>query len=267
MRLYMQFSSSCDITLQYSTPDLKSLLNVEIILLFTTCVYACEKNGIIKTKTLGGVVLRAVIITNGYIGNPKVYKHFFKENDLIVCADGGYRHCKQLNITPSLVLGDFDSLPQGFIDELENNNIPTQQFPIKKDFTDTELAVNHVLMQGADEIVLLGGTGSRIDHSFANIMLLAALAQRGIKVRLVDDQNDCSFITDSIIINARCGDFVSLIPVTPEVLIKRTEGLHYPLHDHVLKMGSTLGVSNILDQIPGYVEISSGLLMVAVTRD
>ena len=55
------------------------------------------------------------------------------EDDFILAADGGLRHLNKLNITPTGILGDFDSL--GFVPE------GAQVFPCEKDDTDAMLAV------------------------------------------------------------------------------------------------------------------------------
>ena len=54
--------------------------------------------------------------------------------DLILAADGGYRHCQAAGLRPDLLLGDLDSL------ETPPQALPVQTFPAEKDDTDTMLA-------------------------------------------------------------------------------------------------------------------------------
>ena len=60
--------------------------------------------------------------------------------DVVLAADGGYRHCQTAGITPDLLLGDFDSL-----ESERPNDLPTHTFPVEKDDTDTMLAIRYGL--------------------------------------------------------------------------------------------------------------------------
>lgn len=80
--------------------------------------------------------------------------------DVVLAADGGYRHCQTAGITPDLLLGDFDSL-----ESERPDNIPTHTFPVEKDDTDTMLAIRYGLEQGYQTFHLYGGTGGRMDHT------------------------------------------------------------------------------------------------------
>ena len=55
--------------------------------------------------------------------------------DVVLAADGGYRHCQTAGITPDLLLGDFDSLL----------TMPVfacfRRVPVEKDDTDMLLAI------------------------------------------------------------------------------------------------------------------------------
>ena len=44
----------------------------------------------------------------------------------------------------------------------------------EKDESDTQLAVDHLPRMGVKKIIIAGATGGRLDHTFANIMLLAS---------------------------------------------------------------------------------------------
>ncbi len=92
------------------------------------------------------------------------------KGDLIIAADGGLNAVNALSVKPDIIIGDFDSL--GYIPA--NSEV----YPREKDFTDMSLAVKRALSLGADEIRIYGGLGGRLDHTLANIQLLAGLNVR-----------------------------------------------------------------------------------------
>ena len=114
--------------------------------------------------------MRAVIICGGDIGNYERAAAHTKDNDMIICADSGYAHAKKMHITPDVVLGDFDSYKK---DDVICDDIKV--YPMKKDFTDSEIAADYAIKNGADEILFLASTGGRLDHTLANIYLLKTI--------------------------------------------------------------------------------------------
>jgi len=205
--------------------------------------------------------MRAVIITGGSITDYKYLGQFIRPDDYIIAADSGYLHAKGFGVTPDVLLGDFDSLQELPAD------IPIHRFPAQKDATDTELAVRFAREQGCRDFLLLGATGSRMDHTLANILLLAAL-QPGETGAVVDEQNQI-WLTDShLSIPAQPGTLLSLIPLTACTGIT-TANLAYPLHNAALRVGQEvgIGVSNIVLESPAKVTLSGGKLLVMLCKD
>ena len=110
--------------------------------------------------------MRAVIIGNGDIKDYKYIKSKISADDFVICADGGLRHIENLDIKADVAIGDFDSAD---IDE----EITHYVFPVDKDYTDGELAVNYAVENGYDDILLIAMTGQRLDHTLSNFFLLA----------------------------------------------------------------------------------------------
>ena len=135
--------------------------------------------------------MRAVIICGGDIGNYERAKACIKPGDMIICADSGYAHAKKMNIRPDVVLGDFDSYKK---DDVICDDIKI--YPAKKDFTDSEIAADYALKNGADEILLLASTGGRIDHTLANIYLLKTISQRGIFISIFDGESTTYYLNN-----------------------------------------------------------------------
>lgn len=211
--------------------------------------------------------MRAVIITNGFISSYSYLRELINLNDLIICADGGSEHALKAGITPNVIVGDFDSASPETVAVFKEQDIPFIEYPTVKDKTDTELAIDYAVAKGYNEILLLGCFGSRVDHTLANIMLLASLAQKGIKVRAVDENNDLYVCLDNVEILGEPGDYVSLIPLTAEVIGVTTHNLAYKLENATLSLGSTLPLSNRLSQTKGIVEIKDGILLVIKAKD
>lgn len=185
------------------------------------------------------------------------------ENSYIVCCDAGMRHAKKLGITPNVIVGDFDSVNSDVLEYFKNQNLDIKQYPCKKDETDMELGLDEAINAGCDEIIITAGIGSRMDHTLANLQLLFNLLTKGIKAKIVNENNEVWLIDKKTVIEGKAGDIVSLVPMTQEVKGVTTTGLEYPLNDDTLFFGSRLlAVSNVMLSEKAEVEIKSGYLYV-----
>jgi len=211
--------------------------------------------------------MKAIIICNGRIENYSCYNEHIRNADYIICADGGATHAKKLGLKPDVLMGDFDSINRDDFSYFNEMGIEILKFPVMKDMTDTELAVEHALNKGCDFVVLIGALGSRADHSLANVMLLKKMLDRGVKGIIVDENNEITLINDRIILEANNYTNVSLIPITEKVEGVTTNGLYYPLQDATIEMGSTWGISNKFISDRAEVSITKGLMLVVKSRD
>ena len=206
---------------------------------------------------------RAVIFANGDLSYQTFTKGIVADNDLIIAADGGAEYCRVLDFVPDYIIGDFDSIEQENLQYFRSIGSKVIQHPADKDYTDMELAVMHAQSCGVDEIFVFGGLGYRWDHSIANILLLASSNFVDLDVRLVQADQMIRVLRPGrkYKITGSLGDIVSLIPLGGDVNGIKTKGLHYPLNNEDLRLGSTRGVSNILDQDPASVETREGILL------
>lgn len=211
--------------------------------------------------------MKAVIFASAQIKDYSFCTDYLKDRPIIICCDGGMYHAKALDIQPDYVVGDFDSVSKELLLEFRAKNIPFRQFPEKKDETDMELGVLLALELGVTELVILGGIGSRMDHTLANCHLLHFLYQKNINA-LLADENNCIRITDSHIrLKGKKGDLVSLIPVCSEVKGITLYGLEYPLIDATLPFESPRGVSNVMLCETAEVYVNKGCVYVIQSRD
>lgn len=204
---------------------------------------------------------RCVIIANGDIRDYEWHKSLIKEDDFIVCADGGTRHAVAMEIIPDIVLGDFDSLSQEVKSLLLETGCQFTEFPEEKDMTDTELALKCCLGKNPAEIVLLGSLGSRYDHGLANIFLLAQVPSHTL-VKVVNEQNEIMILKDKVYFHGSPGDIVSIIPFSPELIGVSTRGLKYILRNETLRLGTSRSISNEMVGEEAMVEIKEGLALV-----
>src|SRR5512146_1557261 len=190
---------------------------------------------------------------------------------LVVAADGGARHAEALGVTIDVWVGDGDSIDPVLLDALTARGVPLERSRPDKDESDTELAVLAALRRGADGVVIVGALGgTRLDHSLANIGLLALPALAGRPAMLVDAHSRVSLIQapgpDGAPIERRLigrpGDVVSLLPVGPGVTGVTTAGLAYPLRDEPLPEGPARGLSNVRLADSAGVTVRHGLLLV-----
>lgn len=209
----------------------------------------------------------ALLISNGDKIELDNLKEIAKKSDFILCADGGADYCIDASLMPDMVIGDLDSISERALKIIKENKVPLEKFPIKKDATDTELSINYLIHEGFKSITLVGVTGSRMDHTFGNILMLKKLYDSGVKGKIIDKNNIIYLIDKELKLKKRKGYFVSIIPLTPSGISLTLEGFEYNLDKFKLSFSSTHGISNKIVKDKGYIKVHKGMCLVFVSKD
>ncbi|KRM23979.1 thiamine diphosphokinase [Latilactobacillus graminis] len=89
-----------------------------------------------------------------------------------VTADRGTWRLLQKNIIPVVAVGDFDSLSTSEREIVQSMVKDIRSVQAEKDDTDTQLALTIALTElQADQVVIYGATGGRVDHFLANLFI------------------------------------------------------------------------------------------------
>ncbi len=211
--------------------------------------------------------MTGVIVCGGRIENYEYMKKYFSDAEFIISADSGARHCKSFHITPDLLVGDFDSVCIEDYADLVAAGVEIVRFPVEKDMTDSELAIEMALERGCRKVILVGALGTRMDHSFSNLFLLKKLLDRNIDGIIADEHNEVKLINRSAVLTREEGVFVSLLPLAGSAKGVTTGGLYYPLDNATLEADSSRGVSNRFSEELAQITVEEGYLLVIKTRD
>ncbi len=211
-----------------------------------------------------------LIITGGRIEEKFLNDLLKREHfSLIIAADHGLVAVDKLGISPDYIVGDFDSVPETLLRRYRESMTPIETFPREKDKTDTQIAIEAALFHKATSIVLVGATGSRLDHTMANIHLLLLPLRLNINACILDENNKIYLKQESfrIVKRKQHGNYVSLLPFSEEVNGLTLSGFHYPLNHITLTAGSSLGISNEIIEEVAEVEFVNGTLLVIESMD
>ena len=139
---------------------------------------------------------RIIIISGGELNEEFVLSILEKEeNQYVIGVDRGMEFLCRHQILPNYIVGDFDSVKKEIGDYYRNEtNVPIREFNPVKDASDTEIAIRLAMTLGAKEILILGATGGRIDHLWANVQSLAIPFKAGIDAVIMDTQNKIRLI-------------------------------------------------------------------------
>ena len=176
----------------------------------------------------------------------------------VIGADAGYLMAAKHGIKPDLIVGDFDSSPQP-------DFFNTDVYPEEKDDTDTGIAVKDGLGIGCREFLLFGCTGGLLDHTVANIHLIAGLDEMGCTGWII---NDMQAITVRGIgkFEFACDPQTrfSVFSWGDECIVSY-ENVKYPLEHYCLTNKHPLGVSNESIDSCVNIEIESGQALIIIS--
>ena len=209
---------------------------------------------------------RIIIFANGVLPDPDSVRSILRSDDLIICADGGTRHALALGLHPNLIIGDMDSVEKDQLRESSEAGAEIELYPRGKDETDLELAIAKAVELNSNELIIVAALGGRIDHTLANIALLADPRLESLNVRLDDGVDEIFLCRSQVQVRGSRGDIVSLIPWGGAVSGVQTNNLKWPLEKETLYPDKTRGISNEMLSDAASVQIESGLLLVIHRR-
>lgn len=208
----------------------------------------------------GGIV-DLDLLTNYYNANKK---------SLIIAVDKGLEALHSLNIAPNHIVGDLDSVNQEILKHYENmSQIKFHKYVPEKDYTDTEIALKLAIGLNVSSITIIGATGTRMDHTLANIHILIYALHANIPCYILDTNNKIYLTFNSLVLNKNdiYGKYISLIPYTRSVDGLTLKGFKYPLDNYCLTMGRSLGVSNEIVEETATIDLKLGTLIVVESKD
>ena len=178
----------------------------------------------------------SVLIANGKKPKNKKIIEILKNTKNVICVDNGYELASELNITPSVVIGDLDSV--------DINKISKDILIIKdedQNTNDLEKALNYCLSKNIRDIILVGATGERDDQNLATILVSLEYIEQ-LNIEILSDLYSIEFVNGERDFEATPMREVSLISIDKDNIIT-TQGLKYNLEKSKLS-SATNGISN-----------------------
>jgi thiamine pyrophosphokinase len=190
-----------------------------------------------------------VIVANGDF-LPKQLIETISAGHILVALDGAAQHLRELDISPKIILGDFDSLDedtrvawgirQTFHDIDNNSRSYTGNHDIlivpTKDQSKTDLvkAIHYCDIEGATAIMILCALGGRVDHDEGAKRALRLEYKRTRPITLYTATQMLRFVSNETVhVTGKVGDMVGILGY-PAAIFSST-GLTYngdqtPLH-------------------------------------
>jgi thiamine pyrophosphokinase len=204
-------------------------------------------------------IQRVIIVVNGEISNDQWARTQAETGQYLIGVDGGTNHIFRWGMVPDLIVGDLDSIDASARAAYTDLNCPFITYPPAKDQSDLQLALEQATSMEPDHILVLGGLGKRVDHTFGNILLMIQCDT--IPVTMTDEVHELQIIRQKTYFHDMSGDTLSLFSLTAKTVGVTTFGMQYPLRAETLYLGDTRGLSNEIKNPDAWVSLEEGLLL------
>ena len=151
----------------------------------------------------------------------------------------------------------------------KETNIPIREYNPVKDATDTEIALRLGITLGSKEMILLGATGGRIDHLWANVQTLSVACDAGVNACILDEKNKIWVTNKSCVLkkSETYGPYLSVFSLEGEIYDFSLEGTKWPLNHHDLMPCDSLTVSNQFVDDEVKISFVNGRIVIMETKD
>lgn len=210
-----------------------------------------------------------LIVSGGTEPSKELLLKYKNKASFIIGVDKGCNVLYKYNITPNLIVGDFDSGDLKVVEYFKNTGIEVRKYSTHKDYTDTHLAYNIAKELGdVKKIYLLGATGTRFDHSLGNLGLFLNSLEDEIYLEIVDDNNIMFIVDRKTTIKNRKNKVLSFHGLSDEVRNFTIKNAKYELERYNLKLLEPRAICNeFLDGEDVQIDFDSGKILVMLTND
>ena len=166
-----------------------------------------------------------VVVCNGQFPTHEIPLAILRQAKTIICCDGAIQKLSAVGVKPTVIVGDFDSLPKSLMEKYSDIifHNPDQET------NDLTKSMQWAKQHGFTDVCILGATGLREDHTLGNISLLADYEQQGFSVKMVTDSGVFTPVNHTHCFSSFKGQQVSIFSLKPDVPI-RSENLKYPFN-------------------------------------
>lgn len=165
-----------------------------------------------------------VILADGLFPQSKKVLQYLDEASVIICCDGATLKLLKYGMQPTFIVGDMDSLPQQYHRQYKELIVGSEE----QETNDLTKAVMHAMAIGCDEVVILGATGQREDHTLGNIGLLIEHGQK-LQIQMLSDFGIFVPLYSSSTLESYSAQQVSIFCIVGSPKIT-SQSLKYPLH-------------------------------------
>lgn len=212
--------------------------------------------------------MKVLIVTGGNKPSCRLLEKYVEYSEYIIGVDGGINTLYEYNVKQNLVVGDFDSGKKEAIEYFKSIGIETKGYSTEKDYTDTHLGYNIGKEMKATEIYILGGIGSRLDHTLGNLGLFLNSIEDNIRLIIEDDNNKIYLGEKNEVIKREEGKYLSFHALSDVVKGFTIKNAKYELEDYDLKLLEPRAISNeFLEDKDVTIDFEKGKILILITND
>lgn len=204
--------------------------------------------------------MKAVILCDGDIPQKAIIEQELLDTKLLIAADGGAYHAQKLGVSPKVIIGDLDSY------KVTGNETAAVIHDKDQETNDLEKALDWALKYSANDIIVFGATGKRLDHTLKNLSVLLQFDPKFDSIVLMDDYAVMKIIQSPFKGMFEPGTILSLFPLSGKVEGITTRGLKYPLKNEDLENGIRDGSSNEAIEKTVEIEFKKGDLLLLMNH-
>jgi thiamine pyrophosphokinase len=169
------------------------------------------------------MVCKTVIVADGIFPTHDIPLGYIRDADRIICCDGSADNLVRAGYIPEAIIGDMDSLSEEMATRFADRVFPDEN----QETNDLTKTVSWCSAIGYKDLVIVGATGKREDHTIGNISLLTEYI-KDVNIKMVTDTGILIPILKSSSIPSFRHQQVSIFSIDPATEIT-SQGLRFPL--------------------------------------